>query len=151
MTSAARTDAARTGPTAIGSTPTGSAAKGVAVSVLVTTIGAGILCFLISLGAQALGADASQVTGLQPAAYLFLIVVGVLAGAIGWDVVRRRAANPARVLSWLVPVVFVVSLIPDVLVGVAFGAVAGIALGLMHLAVLAVALPTYRRFLPLSR
>jgi hypothetical protein len=160
MTSAARTDVTRTdtrtgstatGSTPTGSTPTGSAAKGIALSVLVATVGAGILCFLISLGAQALGADASQVTGLQPAAYLFLIVVGVVVGGIGWNVVRRRAVEPTRVLSWLVPVVFVVSLIPDVLVGVAFGAVAGIALGLMHLAVLAVALPTYRRFLPLSR
>jgi hypothetical protein len=65
--------------------------------------------------------------------------------------VRRRAANPARVLSWLVPTVIAVSLIPDVLVAVTLSPVGGLALGLMHLAVLAVALPTYRRFLPLPR
>jgi hypothetical protein len=65
--------------------------------------------------------------------------------------VRRNAASPRRVMSWLVPLVIVVSLIPDVLIAVSYGPVAGIALGLMHLAVLAVALPTFRHFLPLPR
>ena len=144
MTSAARTDATRTDAT-------GSAAKGIALSVVVATIGAGVLVFLISLAAQALGADPTAVMGLQPMVSLPLTLIGVLAGAIGWNIVRRRATNPARVLSWLVPTVIAVSLIPDVLVAVPLSPVGGLALGLMHLAVLAVALPTYRRFLPLPR
>lgn len=146
MTSAARTDATHTN-----AADTGSAAKGIALSVVVATIGAGVLVFLISLAAQALGADPTAVMGLQPMVSLPLTLIGVLAGAIGWNIVRRRAANPARVLSWLVPTVIAVSLIPDVLVAAAFSPVGGTALGLMHLAVTAVAVPAYRRFLPLSR
>jgi hypothetical protein len=71
--------------------------------------------------------------------------------ALGWNIARRCAACPSRVMSWLVPLVIVVSLVPDVLIAVSSGPVAGIALGLMHLAVLAVALPTFRHFLPLPR
>lgn len=65
-------------------------------------------------------------------------------------IIRRRAANPAALLRRLVPVVVVLTLIPDLLVGLALGWGA-IALALMHLAVAATAVTAYRRFLPLSR
>jgi hypothetical protein len=126
-------------------------ARGFALSVLTVAVGAGILNTLIALGAQALGADPAAVPGLTPPAYLTFTVIGTVLGTLGWIVVRRWATSPGRVLSWLVPLVIVVSLIPDVLIAVSSDAVGGIALGLMHLAVLAVALPTFRHFLPLTR
>jgi hypothetical protein len=126
-------------------------ARGFALSVLTVAVGAGILNALIALGAQALGADTAAVPDLTPPAYLTFTVIGTVLGTLGWSIVRRCAAFPSRVMSWLVPLVIVVSLIPDVLIAVSAGPVAGIALGLMHLAVLAVALPTFRHFLPLPR
>ncbi len=128
-----------------------STAPGIALSVLVVVVGAGVVNTLISVAAQRLGADPTVVAGLQPAIHVVFTLVGALVGAIGWVVVRRRAQNPARVLSWLVPTVIAVSLIPDVLVAVSFSVVGGVALALMHLVVAAVAVPAYRRFLPLSR
>jgi hypothetical protein len=132
-------------------TTAATSARGFALSVLTVAVGAGILNTLIALAAQALGADTVAVPGLTPPAYLTFTVIGTVLGTLGWSIVRRNAASPRRVMSWLVPLVIVVSLIPDVLIAVSYGPVAGIALGLMHLAVLAVALPTFRHFLPLPR
>ena len=124
-----------------------------AFAILVGAAGAGIATAVIALIARAAGAS-EDFQPLWPSAYLPLTVIGVLAGAIGWQIVRRRAKDPATLLRWLVPTVVVVSLVPDVAVGfsdsypgVSWGAVA--ALILMHLAVAAVAVPVYRRFLPL--
>ncbi|SDG49206.1 hypothetical protein SAMN05216553_108323 [Lentzea fradiae] len=124
-------------------------ARGFGLAVLTVTAGACVLNALIALAAQALGADSAAVPGLTPPAYLTLTLVGVVLGAAGWTIVRRFAEDPATVLSWLVPLVVVVSLIPDVLIALRLDAAGGIALGLMHFAVLAVALPTFRRLLPL--
>ncbi|TQM36794.1 DUF6069 family protein [Pseudonocardia cypriaca] len=126
-------------------------ARGFALSVLTIVVGAGILNTLIAVAARALGADTTAVPGLTAPAYLTFTVIGTVLGTLGWSTVRRCAASPSRVMSWLVPLVIVVSLVPDVLIAVSAGPVAGIALGLMHLAVLAVALPTFRHFLPLPR
>lgn len=91
-----------------------------------------------------------------PLATLLAVVVAavaasVRAGAVGWLVVRRVVTRPSAVLRWLVPLVVVVSLVPDVLLGLALGWGGAVALGLMHLAVAAVAVPAYRYFLPLPR
>lgn len=124
-----------------------------AFATLVGAAGAGIATAVIALIARAAGAS-EDFQPLWPSAYLPLTVIGVLAGAIGWQIVRRRAKDPAALLRWLVPTVVVVSLVPDVALGfsdsypgVSWGAVA--ALILMHLAVAAVAVPVYRRFMPL--
>ncbi|MGI5129606.1 DUF6069 family protein [Pseudonocardia sp. CA-107938] len=130
---------------------TDSGLRGIALSALVVTVISGVVNTLISLGAQALGADAGLVMGLQPVTFLVFTLIGALLGGLGWHLVRRRAADPARTLRWLVPAVVAVSLVPDLLVAVSFSAVGGIALGLMHLVVAGVAVPTYRRFLPLPR
>jgi hypothetical protein len=129
---------------------TTSTARGFALAVLTIAIGAGLLNTLISLAGRELGADAGVVPGLTPPVYLTFTVIGAVVGTSGWTIVRRRATDPARVLSWLVPLVIVVSLIPDAAIAVTSDAVGGIALGCMHLAVLAVALPAFRRFLPLT-
>jgi len=65
----------------------------------------------------ALAAGASE--RFQPltfAAYSFLTVVGVVAGLVGWLLIRRTA-RAATTLRWLVPTVLVVSLVPDLMVG----------------------------------
>lgn len=135
--------------TAASSTSTStSTGRGVALAVVATTVVAGIVNTVISLVAQALGADASAIMGLQPATYLIFTLIGSAVGALGWVIVRRRAANPAALLRWLVPVVVLVSMVPDLLVGLSLGWGA-LALALMHLVVAAVAVTAYRRFLPL--
>lgn len=91
---------------------------------------------------------------LQPSSFIGLTVIGTLVGAVGWGLIRARAADPRRLLRVLVPVVLAVSLVPDLLVGISatmpgtgWGAVT--ALISMHLVVGAVAVPVYLRVLPL--
>lgn len=127
-----------------------STGRGFALAVVVATVVASVVNTVISLIAQALGADASVIMGLQPALYIVFTLVGTAIGALGWVIVRRRAANPAALLRWLVPVVLVVSLLPDLqLLFVLGGGVT--ALMLMHLVVAAAAVTAYRRFQPLER
>ena len=125
-------------------------ARGIALSTLIAGIIASILNAVVAIVALMLGAD-SAVQGLTPGAYVTFTIVGVLIGAIGWALIRRtRSAK--RVLSVLVPVVLVLSLIPDVALAAAGGSaalIAGIALGVMHVVTVAVAVPVYRAFLPL--
>ena len=91
---------------------------------------------------------------LKFASYTSLTVIGVLAAAAVWAVIRSRASDPRKVLGVLVPVVVVLSLIPDLMVGVqdsqagtSWGAV--VALMVMHFVVAAVTVPILQRVLPL--
>jgi len=125
----------------------------VALSTLVGAAAAGLTTTVIALIARAVGAS-HDFTPLWPSSYLPLSVLGVLAGAIGWQIIRRRASRPAAVLRWLVPAAVALSLIPDIAVGaagsspgVSWGAVS--ALMLMHLAVASVAVTVFRRLMPL--
>ncbi|MFG2126586.1 DUF6069 family protein [Streptomyces sp. NPDC048751] len=124
---------------------TGGLIGTVAVAVAVNAVVAAI--------AHAAGAS-DDFQPLQLSAYAPLTVIGVLAAAAAWAIIRARSARPNRLLRTLVPVVLVVSLIPDVMVGVSasrpgtsWGAV--IALMVMHVVVTAVAVPAYHRLLPL--
>ena len=103
----------------------------------------------------ALAAGASEeFQPLTVGAYGFFTVVGVIAGLIGWLLVRRTA-DAAATLRWLVPTVLVLSLVPDVMVGfsdragVSWGAVA--ALMVMHVVVTVAAVATFSRLLPVAR
>lgn len=133
------------------SAPTVSTAR----AILSATAVAGLLSIVanaaISLLAQAAGADPVAAPGLAAPAYILFTVVGVLVGAIGWNVIRKRAARPSALLRWLVPTVVAISLIPNVLVGFIVGALSAAALGLMHIAIAVIAVPVYRRFMPLPR
>jgi hypothetical protein len=87
---------------------------------------------------------------LEPPAYVFLTALGVLAGAVGWGIVRRLSQNPERLLRRLVPSVVVISLVPDFFL-FDEGEVAGVvALLVMHLAVAVIAVQAYRRVMPLG-
>ncbi len=117
-------------------------------------VAASIADAVIALLARAAGAS-EDFQPLQPGAYVSFTVLGVLIGAAGWAVVRRRSAEPRALLSWLVPAVVVVSLVPDLAMFVSdykphADAAGIIALILMHVAVAAVAVAAYHRALPLN-
>ncbi len=102
-----------------------------------------------AVAAVAIAAGAPSTYGpLTLPAYALFTTLGVAAGWAGWVLVHRRARNPRRTLSLLVPVLTVLSFVPDVLLLV-FRFIPGtttpavIALMLMHLVVVAVAVPAY--------
>ncbi|MBO4256214.1 DUF6069 family protein [Streptomyces griseorubiginosus] len=77
-----------------------------------------------------------------------------MVGALGWAVVRTRSARPSRLLRILVLVVLILSLVPDIVLGVSdsrrgtsWGAV--VAFMVMHVVVAAVAVPAYHPLRPL--
>jgi hypothetical protein len=88
--------------------------------------------------------------GLALAEYAPATVIGVLLGTLGWYLVRRSARDPRRVLRVLVPVVVVLSWIPDlgILAGGA-SVVNSVALIAMHTVVAAATVPVLARVLPL--
>jgi uncharacterized protein DUF6069 len=91
---------------------------------------------------------------LQFATYTALIVLGVIGGAIGWQLVRNRATNPNRLLARLVPLVLLLSFIPDILLGITKAETATtwggvIALMAMHVVVATAAVASYLYFLPI--
>jgi Family of unknown function (DUF6069) len=125
----------------------------VAAGLLVAAVAATALNAVVAATAHTAGAS-HDFRPLQLSTFAGLTVLGILAGAAGWSLVRARAANPGAVLRVLVPVVLAVSLVPDLLVGAAhqmagvtWGAV--IALMVMHIVVTAVGVATYTRILPL--
>jgi Family of unknown function (DUF6069) len=126
--------------------------KSTLTAIGVAAVAGIVSCLIIATIAKAAGVPHD----FQPlSSYPVLVVLGVTAGALGWNIVRRRSADARRQLAWLVPAVLILSFIPDVLVGAAkafphttWGGVA--ALMLMHLAVAAGAVASYRRFLPVS-
>ena len=122
-----------------------------ATAVVVVTIAASVVNLVISLIAQAAGADTADYRGLAPGAFVSLTFLGAVAGVLGWIAVRANADRPALVLQRLVPAVVLVSLLADVAVGVSVGWTGAIALGLMHVAVAAIAVPVFRRTLPVTR
>ncbi|MEU4652755.1 DUF6069 family protein [Streptomyces sp. NPDC023723] len=136
--------------------PTGRVRPGglvVAGGLVATAVVAVALNAAVAAIAHAAGAS-DDFEQLHLSDYAFLTVVGVLAGAGGWALVRARAAHPARVLRTWIPVILLITFIPDILLGTSdqpgtsWGAV--IALMVMHLVVAAVAIPAFRVLLPLS-
>lgn len=124
----------------------------VAAGLLAAAAVASLINAVVALTALAAGAS-EELPALHPPAYVPLTVIGTLLGAIGWAVVRRFAKQPERLLRWLVPVVVVVSFVPDLALlgsGIpASGPLAVVALMVMHVVVAAVAVSIYRRVLPL--
>lgn len=114
-----------------------------------------IVNLLLALGGHAAGAAASF-QALQVATFVPLTVIGTVAGVVGWTVIRARSTRPAAVLRWLVPVVLLLSFVPDILVG-ATAALPGtswtgvVALMLMHVSVTAAAVLSLRVLLPVGR
>ena len=137
--------------TDIRTTPTQSTWRQAAIAVLVVTVAGSVANLIISSIAQAAGADTADYQGLTPGAYISLTFLSVVVGVLVWIAVRAKADRPSVVLGRLVPAVVLVSLLADVAVGFSVGWTGAIALGLMHIAVAVIAVPVFRRFLPLPR
>jgi Family of unknown function (DUF6069) len=107
---------------------------------------------VIAIGAHASGASA-EFSPLLFFVYAPFTVIGLIAAYIGWRTVRRGARRPAVALRVLVPVLTVLSFTPDTILAIT-GFIPGtslsavLALGLMHLVVVAVAVPICARLLP---
>jgi hypothetical protein len=107
---------------------------------------------IIAIVAHAAGASA-DFSPLLVFVYAPFTLVGFLAAYVGWRMVSRRARRPAAVLRVLVPVLTVLSFLPDAVLTIT-GFIPGasltavIALGLMHLVVVAVAVPICARLVP---
>ncbi|WP_372969291.1 DUF6069 family protein [Microbacterium sp.] len=102
---------------------------------------------VVALIAVATGAPANYGPLTFPA-YTLFTTLGIVVGWVGWSLVRRRVRDPRRTLSALVPIVTVASFIPDILL-LAFRFIPGtnvsavIGLMVMHVVVVAVAVPAY--------
>ncbi|MGW4215198.1 DUF6069 family protein [Lentzea sp. NPDC004789] len=125
----------------------------IAVGLVAAAIAATALNAVVAAIAHAAGAS-SQFQALQLPTYAAFTVIGVLAGAAGWGIIRARARNPRRVLRALVPTVVLISFVPDLLVG-ATGSLPGTSWGgvaalmIMHVVVAAAGVAAYSRVLPL--
>ncbi|HYD05254.1 MAG TPA: DUF6069 family protein [Reyranella sp.] len=122
--------------------------------VALAAVAAVALNSLIMVLGTAAGASTSFAP-LQPASYIALTVFGVVAGAVGWAIVRRATARPRVVLRALVPIMLALSLIPDVLLLVSnvqpnTSGVAVATLMAMHVATAAIAVFTFARVMPLE-
>jgi hypothetical protein len=124
-------------------------------TVAIIAVGATIAILanvVIATVAHAAGA-ASDFSPLQVFVYAPFTLVGLIAAYRGWLVVRRRARHPAAVLRILVPVLTLLSFAPDTILAIT-GFIPGaslmavVALGLMHLVVVAVAVPICAKLAP---
>jgi len=121
-------------------------------AAIICAVAAGDLAsYAISAIAHAAGVS-HAFSPLQPATFTALIVAAVLAGGVGWQLVRARATRPEDLLPRLVAAVLLLSFIPDLLLGISKGLGAtwgGVAALLcMHVAVAAAAVTSYSLFLP---
>ncbi len=126
--------------------------KATLIALGVAVAGALVVNTVIALVARGLGVP-SEFMQLTLPVYGPLTVIGTLIAAIVWRLVVNRSADAGRVLRVLVPVVLVLSLIPDVMLlatksqpGTTTGGV--IALMLMHFGVAAAAVPVYWKLMP---
>jgi Family of unknown function (DUF6069) len=111
---------------------------------------------LVSQIARQISGASAKFTPMQPAAYIPLTIIGLIAGALGWYTITRVSAQPGRILRWLVPAVIVLSFIPDIAVGISktlpHTTWAGVAaLMVMHVVVAGAGVASYHRFLPSQR
>ncbi|GAB3679862.1 DUF6069 family protein [Angustibacter aerolatus] len=142
-------DAATAPPATWTSRPHGL--RRLATATLLAVVVGVAACALVVAVARAAGAG----EGFTPfTIYPAYVAVGTVLAAVGWYLVGRRATAPRRLLTRLVPAVLVVSLVPDVWLGVSraipgttWGAVA--ALAAMHVVVAATAVSVLTRFAPL--
>ncbi|MFF5189090.1 DUF6069 family protein [Streptomyces sp. NPDC000345] len=118
-------------------------------AVVAAVVVASVADAVLALLALAAGAP-DDFRPLKASSYVFLTAVGVIAGAVGWAVLRKVAKAPQALVRWLVPALVVVSFVPDFLLFGDGGAIGVSALLLMHVAVAAVAVFTYRKVMPLS-
>jgi hypothetical protein len=127
---------------------------------LPTALAASVVASLIiELEIAAIAHRAGAYPDFQPltfGALLRLTVLGLLTAVVVWELVRRRAGDPVAVMRRLVPIVVVLSWVPDVVLGAThgeahttWGEVA--ALMVMHLFVAVIGVGLFSQLLPLRR
>jgi hypothetical protein len=120
--------------------------------ILAAIVAASIVDAVVAAIAHAAGAS-DDFQPLQPSAFIFFTVVGLVFGAIGWAIIRRTSKNPEPLLRKLVPTVIGLSFIPDLAMLVSdytphSNAVGVVALLVMHVVVAAAAVFTFSKVLP---
>jgi hypothetical protein len=136
--------------------PRRRAVPAIAIAVAVATVPAVLGDTVVSLIARHIGGVSGKFTPVQPAAYIALTIIGLVAGALGWYTITQVSAQPGRILRWLVPAAIVLSFIPDIAVGISktlpYTTWAGVAaLMVMHVVVAGAGVASYHRFLPSQR
>ncbi|WP_433603917.1 DUF6069 family protein [Dactylosporangium sp. CA-139114] len=131
----------------------GTSWKSTLAAAGIAAAGGFVVNSVIALAGRGLLDAPAEFMPLQPQVYGMLTLVGALAGAVGWHLVATRSGDAGRLLRVLVPVVLVLSWIPDVVLLVTRSqpgtTTAGVlCLMLMHLGVAAAAVPAYRRLIP---
>jgi len=121
----------------------------VAAAVVVGTLGTTVIAAI----AHAAGVS-HYFSPLQPGTYIAFIVLGVFGGALGWQLIRTRARQPAKLLRTLVPVVVSLSFVPDIAIGITGGFQATwggvIALMAAHVVVAIAAVTSFATLLPVD-
>jgi hypothetical protein len=146
---------ATTASTSTPATRTGTVSwKSTAAAAGIGAVGGLVINSVIAWAGRSLFDVPAAFQQLTLPVYGMLTVIGAIVGAVGWHLIATRSRNATRLLSWLVPTVLVLSLIPDVMLLVDKTSQPGtttagvIALMLMHFGVAAAAVPAYRRFIP---
>jgi Family of unknown function (DUF6069) len=93
----------------------------VLIAVPIAVLAAIVVGVAGTAGIAAVAHAAGVSNSFQPlkiGSYAAFIIFGAVAGCIGWQLVRARAGDPGRVLHRLVPLVVLVSFVPDVVIGI---------------------------------
>ena len=128
--------------------------KSTAIAAAIGAVGGVVINSVIAWAGRSLFDVPEEFQPLTLPVYGMLTVIGAVIGAIGWHLIATRSRNATRLLSWLVPTVVVLSLIPDVMLLADKSSQPGtttagvVALMLMHFGVAAAAVPAFRRFIP---
>ena len=82
-------------------------------------------------------------------------VIGALVGALGWRLIVNRSARSRALLTWLVPTVLVLSLVPDIGLLITDSTpgqstTGVIALMILHVVTAAILVSVYRRVMPVA-
>jgi nitrogen fixation/metabolism regulation signal transduction histidine kinase len=113
-----------------------AAVVGIVVATIITRVG-------LALGASTTTATGQPVTAFMPVAYIPVIVVITLIGAVFWSLITRRAKNPRRLLTIFAIVLLVIAVLPPLVFGL--GLTGLITMLLEHLAILAIGVLVYSR------
>jgi hypothetical protein len=132
------------------------------IALLAALVASVVASLIVELIIAAVAHGAGAYSDFQPLTLGGLIgptVLGLLIAVVVWELVRRRAGDPVAVMRRLVPVVVVLSWVPDIVLGAThreatsqlphttWGEVA--ALMVMHLFVAAIGLGLFSQLLPL--
>jgi hypothetical protein len=134
------------------------------IALPVALVASVVASLIVELIIAAIAHGAGAYSAFQPLTFGGLIgptALGLLTAVVVWELVRRRAGDPVAVMRRLVPIVVVLSWVPDIVLGATrragtsqvahttWGEVA--ALMVIHLFVAAIGLGLFSRLLPLRR